>query len=75
MFNLIFIWQLNTPYNSISLEKVEFSEGKINLTDILTADNLTNEMFGSYFLAKIDITTQGPVWCQSNRQFVCPWVF
>jgi hypothetical protein len=43
------------------LEKVEFSEGKNSLTDILIADNFTKEIFGSYFLAKIDITTQGPV--------------
>lgn len=39
----------------------EFSEGKNSSTDNLTADNFTIETFGSYFLAKIDITTQGPV--------------
>jgi len=43
------------------LENTELSEGKNNSTDSFTGDNFTKEMFGSYFLAKIDITTQGPV--------------
>lgn len=43
------------------LENTELSEGKYNSTASFTGDNFTKEMFGSYFLAKIDITTQGPV--------------
>lgn len=43
------------------LENTEFSEGKNSSTDSLTADNFTKEIFGSYFLANIDITTHGPV--------------
>lgn len=54
------------------LENTEFSEGKNISTDSLTADSFTKEILGSYFLAKIETTTHGPVWCQSNRQLVCP---
>lgn len=43
------------------LENTELSEGKYNSRDSFTGDNFTKEIFGSYFLANIDITTQGPV--------------
>jgi len=43
------------------LENTELSKGKFSSTDSLTGDNFTKEVFGSYFFAKIDITTQGPV--------------
>lgn len=43
------------------LENTEFSLGKHSSIDNFTADSFTKEFCGSYFLAKIDTTTQGPV--------------
>lgn len=45
----------------MSLEYTVHSEGNTNSIDNLTGDNFTKEFFGSYFFAKIDTTTHGPV--------------